>query len=206
MDVRRIARQVQGALRNFLVFCGVDQYKRREDRRVLEQVIFPYFLQRPEFARVPFVGFGWYTKVYNKMFCGKDYWTLEVNPALRKYGARQHITDSVENVHLQFREGGLDLIICNGVFGWGLNARDEVDAAFAACFTYLRENGLLIVGWDDVPEHRPFPLEESLSLAAFSAYDFPPFNTSQYLTTDANRHTYNFYIKAGWPGVFPSSA
>ncbi len=158
MNVRRIARQVQGALRNFLVFCGVDQYKRREDRRVLEQVIFPYFLQRPEFARVLFVGCGWYTKVYNKMFRGKDYWTLEVNPALRKYGARQHITDSVENVHLQFCEGGLDLIICNGVFGWGLDARDEVDAAFAACFTCLRENGLLIVGWDDVPEHRPFPL------------------------------------------------
>ncbi len=57
-----------------------------------------------------------------------------------------------------------------------------------------------------MPEHCPFPLEESLSLAAFSAYDFPPLNTSQYLKPDSNRHTYSFYIKAGRPGVFPSSA
>jgi len=195
MNVRRVARRIQSVLRNLLVFCGVDQHKRSEDRRVLERVIFPYFVQRPEFTKVLFVGCGWYTKVYNKIFRSKDYWTLEINPALRKYGARQHISDSVKNVSRHFGEGELDLIICNGVFGWGLDARDEAEDTFAACYACLREGGLLIVGWNDVPEHRPFTLGESSSLKSFEAYHFPPLHTTQYLTPASNRHTYNFYIK-----------
>ena len=166
-----------------------------DDRRVLETIIFPYFCQRNEFYKILFVGCEWFTVGYNEIFKNKAYWTLEIKPRRSKYGAKKHIIDSVENLNLHFNENELDLIICNGVFGWGLNAKANVERAFQGCFECLREGGVLVLGWNDRPRRCPFPLEECQSLKLFNHYVFPPLSTSQYLTADKNRHTYNFYVK-----------
>jgi SAM-dependent methyltransferase len=94
-------------------------------------------------------------------------------------------------------ENYLDLIICNGVFGWGLNDKEEVEKAFLGCHQCLRQGGVLVIGWNDTPEKKPFPLENCESLSKFSPYVFPPLSTSQYqnFAEDTDKHVYNFYIK-----------
>jgi SAM-dependent methyltransferase len=186
---------IPSIVREFILFCGVDLFLHTDDRRVLETLIFPYFLQRKEFSKILFVGSAWCTRGYNKIFENKDYWTLDIDPSQSKYGAKKHITDSIENIHLHFNENELDVIICNGVFGWGLNAEAPVERAFQGCFDCLREGGVFVLGWNDMPKRRPFPLEESQSLKLFNHYVFPPLSTSQFLTANPNRHMYNFYDK-----------
>lgn len=186
---------MQGAMRRALLVFGVDSYKKTEDRRVLETVILPWFSQQEEFARVLFVGCKWYTRGYRRFFEGKEYWTLEIDPAGRRYGAELHITDSIENLRTHFSEDSLDLIVVNGVFGWGLNAKDAVEKAFGACFDCLRDGGVFLLGWDDVPRRRPFPPEEIESLGRFEPFVFPPLAASRHLTTMRIRHTFDFHRK-----------
>jgi SAM-dependent methyltransferase len=184
-------------IKKIILSCGVDLYLHTDDRRVLETLIFPYFIERDEFSRILFVGSAWCTRGYNTMFARKTYATLDIDPTQKQYGAKRHITDSIENIDLYFKENELDVIICNGVFGWGLNDKASVEKTFQGCFACLREGGILVLGWNDVPKRRPFPLAECESLRSFNAYVFPPLSTSQYVTANPNRHTYNFYMKLG---------
>ncbi|MBR8835178.1 MAG: methyltransferase domain-containing protein [Stigonema ocellatum SAG 48.90 = DSM 106950] len=167
------------------------------DRYILEQKIIPYFVAHEEFAKVLFVGCAHYTKHYEKWFTKKEYWTIELNPMKKIYGAKNHIVGSLSDLKLHFPDNVFDLIICNGVFGWGLNEREEVEKAFGGCFDCLRQGGVLIIGWNDMPESKPFPLETCESLSQFQPYFFPPLSTSQYVNLEdkTDQHVYNFYVK-----------
>ena len=67
-----------------------------EDRQLLETNILMYLRDDPAINRILFVGCEWYTKHYEKFFKSKDYWTLEIDPAKRRYGGRRHIVDSLK--------------------------------------------------------------------------------------------------------------
>ena len=166
-----------------------------EDRRVLRSTIFPHFAQSTKYKNILFVGCKWYTFSYNIIFRNKNYWTLEKNPQRRKYGAENHICASMEEIHQHFKENSLDLIVCNGVFGWGLDSTSSVEKAFSNSYESLRVGGILIIGWNDIPKRRPFPLDECLALRSFNSYIFPPLDESVYKTNTQNKHQYNFYIK-----------
>jgi len=115
------ARIIGRLVRDVKSVFGVESYLLNEDRHVLEQVIFPYFLCRKQYQNVLFVGCHWYTKGYNRYFVErKNYWTIDIDPRKIKYGARQHVVDGMQNLTRHFHAGTLDLILCNGVFGWGL--------------------------------------------------------------------------------------
>jgi hypothetical protein len=167
-----------------------------EDRRVLEQVIFPYFMGDPGVRCVLFVGCDWYTRHYQQYFFAQvDYWTIEFLPERRKFGARQHVTGSLEQLDRYFPENKFDLVVCNGVYGYGLNTLEQCESAFAQCRARLRDGGYLVLGWDDIPERAPVPLAEIASLRDFQKYPFPPLGSWRYLTDTPYRHTYDFYRK-----------
>lgn len=192
LGTRIVGRLVRDVKRMF----GVESYLRNEDRRVLEQIIFPYFLCRKQYQNVLFVGCHWYTRGYNKYFEGrKNYWTIDVDPKKRKYGAKQHVVDGMQNLTRHFHAGAFDLIFCNGVFGWGLDARGDVENGFRSAFDCLRDGGVLIVGWDDIDERRPFPLEDCISLRRFTPMRFAPLGTAKCVTETPYRHIFDFYVK-----------
>jgi hypothetical protein len=101
----------------------------------------------------------------------------------------------VSNVDRHFGRGEFDLVVCNGVFGWGLDDRDTVEKAFWAFRRVMRPRALLVLGWNDLPALTPFPLHECESLRHYRRYDFPPLKTSRFRTDTPNRHTYDFYIR-----------
>lgn len=183
-------------LLHLLVLAGFNFYQRSEDRRILEQVVFPYLMSMKDCSRILFVGCDWYTRGYNKIFRDdKKLWTMDVDCEKRIYGAKRHIIDSFANIQRHFPPASLDLILCNGVFGWGLNDKPETEQAVHGSHICLREGGVFLLGWNDVPENRPFLLSEIESLQLFNPYVFPPLNTACFLTETENRHTFNFYEK-----------
>jgi hypothetical protein len=52
---------------------GMDLRLATEDRRVLENIIFPYLVSREDFRRVLFVGCDWYTASYVKVFSSRNF-------------------------------------------------------------------------------------------------------------------------------------
>jgi SAM-dependent methyltransferase len=178
-----------------LLAVGVPLQLRSPDRDVLERQILPYFAAHDEYRNVLFVGCDWYTTRYERVFRNREYVTIEVDPARRVFGARRHIVGSMEDLQEHFPANTLDLILCNGVFGWGLDERSSAALAFASCREVLRPEGVLVLGWDDVPEHRPFDPTELEEFRRFSPWVFPPLNAARHVV-DANRHVYDFLMKS----------
>jgi len=164
-----------------------------KDRRLLEAVILPYFANREDFTRILFVGCAWYTRRYRRLFPHKQYSTLDADPAKSGWGAEHHICDSLVRIASHFNDGTLDAILCNGVFGWGLNKKPEVEAAFQGCYQCLRRGGVFMLGWNDIPKRRPFPLESCESLNLFQPYRFEPLDSNCHRTETRNKHVYSFY-------------
>ena len=180
---------------------GVESYLRNEDRRILEQIIIPYYLNENEYQNVLSVGCHWYTKGYNNWFekLNRNLYTLDIDPSRKRYGAKKHIIGAFQNMGSHFKPTSLDLILCNGVFGWGLDDHSEVEQAFQACFDSLRVGGQLVIGWDDNAEHRPFPLEQCESLGKFKPALFPPLGSTNFVTETPYHHVYSFFTKPAAP-------
>jgi SAM-dependent methyltransferase len=173
-----------------------------EDRFYLEQRIFPYFLARATVQDILFVGVAWYTHQYERTFADRRFWTMELDPDRRRFGARRHITDSVSRLDRYFEPGSLDLIIINGVVGFGLNDPDEFARTIEACHEALRPGGVLVLGWNDIPSLQPFAVPTHPALSQFEPLVFPPLGTCQFTTTTDNRHTYSFLQR---PQVIPQA-
>ena len=168
-----------------------------EDRWVLEQVIFQHFLRQPAIHRILFVGCDWYTKHYERVFFhDRDYWTIDVSLKARRFGARRHLVAGLEELGRHFAEGHFDLIFCNGVYGFGLDAAPAIESAIDMCWSRLRDSGYFVFGWDDIPERTPVPLESIAALQRFRRFELPDLNSWRYLTDTPYRHTYDFYVKS----------
>lgn len=188
---RRVSKIVSAEIKSVV---GIDSFLPTEDRRVLEKVIFPYFVDSDAYRSVLFIGCSWCTRPYNRLFeRSKTYWSIDYSPWKRRYGGRQHVTDGLQNLRQHFEPETFDFIICNGVYGWGLNERDDVEAAFSACAECLTEDGILLIGWGDREETNPCPFGTLESLRALRPFVFPPLQTAQYLTDTPYRQTYSFY-------------
>ncbi len=167
-----------------------------EDRRVLEQVILPCYRADSSIKKVLFVGCDSYTAHYQRLyFPTADYWTIDPVPSQRKFGAAQHIVAPLEELSGHFSAGSFDLIVCNGVFGWGLDTARQCEAAFAQCYSSLADKGRMLLGWDDIPQRRPLSLDDLASLSRFRKYVFPAFGSWRYRTDTPYGHTYDFYLK-----------
>jgi len=188
---RRISKIISAEIKNAV---GIDALLPSEDRRVLETMIFPYFIESDAYHSVLFVGCSWCTRPYNRLFeRSKNYWTIDYSPMKRHYGCRQHVTDGLQNLRRHFEPGTFDLIVCNGVYGWGLDAREDIEAAFSASAECLKEDGVLLIGWGDTEATNPCPFDTLDSLRSLEPFVFPPLGTANYLTKTSYRQTYSFY-------------
>jgi SAM-dependent methyltransferase len=177
---------------------GFKPKHRAKDRRLLDETILPRLAENNGYARVLFVGCDWYTEHVEGLFSGqgREYATLEVDPARARHGARRHIVGALADLGRHFPPGSLDLIICNGVIGWGLDEPVQIETSLQACARALRVDGALLLGWDDVPERLPVPIEEIHALGAFRP--FTPFGLQGPVirTGTYTNHTFGFFVKA----------
>ena len=192
----RIASDWRFAVRVVRYLLGLAVPMDTEDRRVLESVIFPYFTALTDLRSVLFVGCDWYTKHYEPVFfAAQELWTLDPAAGARKFGGRRHVVAPLEELGRHFADGYFDLIVCNGVYGFGLDTLTQCEQAFAACHSRLREGGYLVLGWDDIPARTPVSLADISNLRLFQQFPFPPLGAWRYLTETPYRHVYDFYRK-----------
>ena len=188
-------KQVRIGLHRNLIRFGIDVRKKRPDRKLLEQVIFPELLRTPDYQRILFVGCAWYTLHYPKLFRNREFITMEISPDEAQYGGTTHIIDSCENIDLHFPANALDVVVFNGVYGFGLNELPAIERTLLAIHQSLRLNGLFIFGWNDQPATAPYRIEQLTGLNAFEPFDFPPLHQTIHESNSKNRHRFHFYRK-----------
>ena len=188
-------KQIRIGLHRNLIRFGIDIRKKRADRKLLEQVIFPELLRTPDYRRILFVGCAWYTLHYPQLFRSREFITMEISPDETPYGGSTHIIDSCENIARHFQENSLDVVVFNGVYGCGLNELPAIERTLLAVQHSLRLNGLFIFGWNDLPAMAPYRIEQLTGLNAFEPYVFPPLNKTIHESDSKNRHRFHFYRK-----------
>ena len=131
-------KELKSGVHGMLLRYGVDTRRLRPDRILLERTIFRHLLDRPEYHRILFVGCAWYTQHYPRWFAQKEFYTIEIDPALARFGAQRHRIDSCENIDRHFDTDSLDCVILNGVYGFGLNALPAITRTFEGIHAVLR--------------------------------------------------------------------
>jgi hypothetical protein len=165
------------------------------DRSILEGVILPYFAENISFQRILFVGCSAYTQWYEEFFRTKEYWTIDPKHVKQKYGSAHHVVDSITNVERYVTKNYFDVIIMNGVIGFGLNRVTAIEQAVEACYEALAWQGVLLVGWNDTTRRAPIDLRTIRALGKFREYYFEPLQSCHYWTEGSHRHTFSFYRK-----------
>lgn len=165
-------------------------------RRILEEEIFPHYRDRKDISRILFVGCDWYTYHYRKEFDHpKKFITIDPDLKKIKFGSKFHVVAPLEELDRHFPKEYFDLIICNGVFGDGLNERQQCELAFDLCYQHLRTGGEFVLGWDDIPNKPPFNLDSLDSLRRFQRNNSSCLGEWRYRTETPYNHTFDFYIK-----------
>jgi hypothetical protein len=161
MGIRKILRKIFLKKRNYY-------------RYLLERKIFPQIRNK----RILLVGIAEYTKDYPKILAKKnnEVWTLEINPELRKYGAKRHIVGDIsksQDIEKEF----FDIVLMLGVFGFGLNKREDAEKAMRNVQFILKKKGILIIQWVNDMKHgmiNPKKLKNWYLFKSKSILGFPP--------------------------------
>ena len=181
--------------RRLKAVLGIPMRIDQPDRRLIEEVILPAFAARSDLQRVLWVGCDYYSAHYRRYFRDREFWTLEPLARNRVYGARRHVVDTLEHLPRHFAPASVDLILCNGIIGWGLNRREDAEIAFGHCFGTLRPGGELMVGWNNRDPWRPYRPDDLASLACFRHLTFEPLGTWRCAMPGEFQHVFDFYQK-----------
>jgi SAM-dependent methyltransferase len=185
-------RELKTLTHGWLIRCGIDIRRVRADRHVLERRIFPWLLAAPDYRRILFVGCAWYTLHYPRLFSAREFWTMECDPLLARFGGRRHVVDSCVRVGSHFAAESLDVVVCNGVYGFGLDDAAALDDSLRGFHDVLRPGGLLLFGWNNVDAHDPLRLAERNCFAGFRHVRAGPLGAGRCEIPGRNRHTFEF--------------
>ena len=165
------------------------------DRAILEKIIFPELDKKGKNLRILFVGCEWYTGHYKDFFKYQEFWTMDFNKSVARFGSANHVIDKLENLDHHFTDNSFDIIICNGILGFGTDDPINADIVFQKCFAALKTNGLFLLGWnrnDKVESNDPRNIQ---SLSKFEPIVFKALKTNRYNVSDGSSHVFDFYLK-----------
>ena len=137
-----------------------EEKARLPSRQFLERTIMPWLLNNRQ--TVLFVGTAAYTYPYYRGFerTGVRLVTIDPHPRGDLWGARHHIEGSILDQKVLAGLQPFDAIICNGVFGFGIDSIDEMNRALEIFSGLLKPQGLLVLGWNKGCSEDPTALQK----------------------------------------------
>ncbi|MCW1916628.1 class I SAM-dependent methyltransferase [Luteolibacter sp. GHJ8] len=166
---------------------------RTPDRIFLEDEVVPWLRDQAGVKAVLDVGCDWYTRAYPDLTGAERYETIDLDPAKARHArSSKHHVGSVLELDRHVEADAFDLIMCNGVLGWGVNERNQIAEAAGQLARALKPGGWLVLGWNDVDPWRPACLK-AFEIAPLKRVLFPPAGSDTHLTETKSRHTYRFF-------------
>ena len=122
----------------------------QSDRRYLRRVILPA-VRALDLQRILFVGTRRYTAGYGRYLAGTrtEFWTTDIDPDAARWGEPgRHVVCDARALDGCFAPHSFDLVMLNGVFGWGIDDPDGMEQALGAAHAVLKPGGFLLLGWN----------------------------------------------------------
>jgi hypothetical protein len=190
--------------RHFTVNRVINDYP---DRVALREEIFPSILallEKEEKARILWVGCKAFTKDYYGLLesGGAECWTLDIDPAVRRWGRRErHVVGDLLALPHLFPQQHFDAILCNGVFGFGIDTPEAQASACAAMAQAMQPGRWMLLGWDT---HKiADPLVHGIVTPWFDPAELPGFGARRFF--DGSTHVYDFLVRRGMVAVVLSA-
>lgn len=164
-----------------------------KSRLFFEYVILNYISQL-DFSNVLFIGVERYTTWYKKIFVRSRFYTLDYDSNLVKYADEKfHAICKVEDMQDYYDDGFFNLIILNGVYGWGLNKDEQLTKAIENIYCKLELNGVLIFGYNNVRENDPCGLGYQLD-KYFDQSQWKPIDLGYGFDVKMTEYNYHRYL------------
>ena len=170
---------------------------RTEDRRLLEDTLLPAFAADATLGALLFIGCDWYTQDYRALFAPRSerFRTVDIDPAKARFGSPDHLVAPMQEIDRHLAPGSIDVIVANGVYGFGIDDRAALGASFAAAHAVLRPAGTLVLGWNDVAPLAPFDPEPVALASGFVRSASNPLGAWRTTTATPLRHTFDAYAR-----------
>jgi len=177
------------------ISLGVEFPLKSENRLFLEHQIFALlnarFKQQTDRARCLFLGTDKRSWHYPKCLDAELY-TMDIEAKKAIYGNRGHHTVGSAGELLQhYPPRSFDAVIANGLIGFGMNQLQDCEALLGSAHAVLKDDGLLVLGYNDGAEFVNFKVRDSKNYKLFEEYvpNYQTLNRSQY---DFGDHTFVF--------------
>ncbi len=153
---------------------GVEFPLKSENRLFLENQIFALlnarFKQQSARARCLFLGTDKRSWHYPKCLDAELY-TMDIEPKKAIYGNRGHHTIGSAGELLQYyAPRSFDAVIANGLIGFGMNQLQDCEALLGSAHAVLKDDGLLVLGYNDGAEFVNFKVRDSKNYKLFEEY------------------------------------
>lgn len=101
------------------------------------------------------IGTSWYTMLLPELV--PCHWTtVDVTARARRLAVtsdRHYTINLADKTQDLYQAKTYDVVIVNGVLGWGVNTLGEATEMLRKLCSYLKPGGLLLIGYNDTPEH-----------------------------------------------------
>lgn len=168
-----------------------------KDRNILEQRIFKDLYINPKIKKILFVGCHLYSSWYHKIFnlSGKKFHTVDSSPDSKIYGSPQkHFTERFELLsNKQELRNKYDCLILNGVFGYGIDEKEDKSKSVDTAYKLLKVGGILVIGFRDM--NNPDIDKKTISLNLFEPTSVPSFKSHLVITEHKNNHVFICFKK-----------
>jgi SAM-dependent methyltransferase len=134
--------------------------RRNPGRIVLANQILPAYAACG--GRILWIGCRRYTKGYGRLLekCGGECWTLDIEIGHGKWGEKgRHLIGDLLAIDRLVAVASFDSVLCNGVFGFGVDSRSAQLAALEAIRRILKPGGRLLLGWNTDRIEDPLSLD-----------------------------------------------
>lgn len=173
------------------IFPVDKEFFNKPDRIWMEQAILPA-ISKGDFSSVLFVGCAPYTWHYEKVFKKTSilYLTTDREPRSRIWGAKKHFECRIKDIGKHIEKDCIDLLLLNGIFGYGLDTVDEMNESLKSIYHILKKpDGILLIGWDIGVTEDPLGLFAVKSLFQH----MPVLGLPARKTFEQSRHVYDFF-------------
>ena len=152
-------------------------------RRIVREVVLKYenpgryiiekkFFPRIKDKKVLLVGCEHYTEHYPRKLRKNMLWSIDINPDVAKYGAKEHVVGDISYATRYYPKKNFDFVFLGGIFGYGVNDKKTAERTMKECYEILKKNGKLIIWWSDMPKHNQVIPQELKNYRLFKESSF----------------------------------
>lgn len=187
LELRR--QRIELERRQKLDFQMELRIRKLPDRLVMTNSILPGV--RENARDILWIGCRGYTREYHSLLeeGGARCWTIDIDPDAAQFGHPvRHVIGDIICLEDYFSPDTFDAILCNGVFGWGVDSVEAQVKILGVMAQLLRPGGLLVLGWNT----NKMPDPARLLPPGFEPADL--FGLGKRMTFAGHTHVYDFCV------------